>query len=436
YGANPMETIKQTKQKIAQLVDAMPIRALIDWTKVDPATVADFAKSHDISPPFLKDGTADPERWLAFTRTAPRAEWPDWLTTSKVTVVPFYDRSVLIGETLNTLDEALYQQVLVTIIVVIVMVMHLRTSLLISAMLPLAVLITFIGMKMAGVDANVVALSGIAIAIGTVVDVGIVLTENVLKHLNEAPPGESRAAVIYRGVTEVASAVTTSVATTVISFLPVFTMTGEAGRLFRPLAYTKTFALVASIIVALTIIPPVAHLLFGQVPRWLREKRTVSAGLLVAGAVISFFFSWLLGLALLALAAGTFAAPMVKGRPLWYVLFALNAVAALAVVSLLTVDWMPLGLDRNVLENLIFVGLVIGGLLFAFKVFELTYPAVLRWCLAHKGMFLSIPVAFLLLAFSSWLGVERVFGPVVGNGIRETRVWKDAVKTLPGLGRE
>jgi Cu(I)/Ag(I) efflux system membrane protein CusA/SilA len=439
YGENPLETIQNTKEKIAQLENALPIRAVIDWTKIDRETVAKYAVKSGTSPAFSEDGTSAGESWLTFTRKTPRADWPEWLTTSKITVVPFYDRSQLIGETLNTLDEALYQQVLVTIIVVIVMVMHLRTSLLISTMLPLAVLITFIAMKMAGVDANVVALSGIAIAIGTVVDVGIVLTENILKHLDEAPPDKSRATVIYEAVTEVASAVTTSVATTVISFLPVFTMTGEAGRLFRPLAYTKSFALIASIIVALTIIPPVAHLLFGSVPRWLRERRTVSAGLLVAASFIAFLFSWMLGLALLVLAAGIVISPRVTGRPHWYIMLALNAFAALTVVTLLTLNWMPLGLDRNPLENLTFVILVIGGLLFFFKLFELTYPSILRWCLAHKAVFLSLPVVLLLIALSSWLGFAKTFGPLTrltGDGIRETRIWQDAEKTFPGLGRE
>jgi Cu(I)/Ag(I) efflux system membrane protein CusA/SilA len=412
---------------------------LIDWTDTDKETVKAFADENEVSPAFSDNGTAAAASWLEFTRNTPRADWPEWLTTSKVTVVPFYDRSQLIGETLNTLDEALYQQVLVTIIVVIVMVMHLRTSLLISAMLPLAVLITFIAMKMAGVDANVVALSGIAIAIGTVVDVGIVLTENILKHLDEAPPDEAKSAVIYKAVTEVASAVTTSVATTVISFLPVFTMTGEAGRLFQPLAYTKSFALIASIIVALTIIPPVAHLLFGQVPRWLREKRTVSAALLAVAAVVSFFFSWILGLILLGLAVGIMLTPMVTGRPLRYALFTLNAAASLAVVLLLTSNWMPLGLDRNMIENLIFVVIVIGGLLVIFKLFEIIYPSVLRWCLAHKGMFLTIPVVLILLALSSWLGFAKTFSPLAaltGGSITETRIWQDAEETFPGLGRE
>ncbi|WP_193212624.1 efflux RND transporter permease subunit [Luteolibacter marinus] len=439
YGANPLETIRNTKKKIAELEAALPLRAVIDWTKVDPSTAAGFAAEHGIEPAFEADGTMDRESWLAFTRGTARAEWPDWLTTSKMTIVPFYDRSKLIGETLNTLDDALYQQVLVTIIVVIVMVMHLRTSVLISAMLPLAVLITFITMKIAGVDANIVALSGIAIAIGTVVDVGIVLTENILKHLDEAPPDEAKSAVIYRAVTEVASAVTTSVATTVVSFLPVFTMTGEAGRLFRPLAFTKSFALVASIIVALTIIPPVAHLLFGSVPKALRDRRVLVSGLLVAAALLALGFSGWLALALLVLAAGLWFERRVAGRWRHGVAVGVNVLAALAVVLLLTLDWMPLGLDRNTPENLVFVVLVVGGLLLGFRLFELGYSSVLRWCLAHKPLFLTAPAVMLALAFCIWLGFPRVFDFVprlAGEGIRETRLWQDATAKFPGLGRE
>ncbi|GAA5483170.1 efflux RND transporter permease subunit [Haloferula sargassicola] len=439
YGANPLEAIKAAKSKIAELQSALPVRAVVDWEKTDHARVEAFAREHDLSPAFEADGTLGDEAWLAFTRNTPRADWPDWLTTSQVTVVTFYDRAQLIGETLNTLDEALVQQVLVTIIVVVVMVLHLRSSLLISAMLPLAVLITFIAMKIAGVDANIVALSGIAIAIGTVVDVGIVLTENMLKHLDESDPGESRAAVIYRAVTEVASAVTTSVLTTVISFLPVFAMTGEAGRLFRPLAFTKTFALTASIIVALTIIPPVAHLLFGSFPKWFRSRRALSCGLLAAAGVIAFSLSTPLALALLALAAGVAVDPWVRGKTRRTVVLGLNAVAALGVVVFLTLDWMPLGLDRNALENIIFVILVVGGLLLGFKIFEMTYPRVLRWCLDHKPLFLAVPGAFLVFAFCVWLGFPKIFAflpRTVGPGITETRLWRSAAEKLPGLGRE
>ena len=107
---------------------------------------------------------------------------------SKVSIVPFYDRTGLIYETLGTLNTALSEEILVTIIVIIIMLMHLRSSLVISGTLPLAVLICFIAMKVFHVDANIVALSGIAIAIGTIVDMGVIVCENILKHLDAANP--------------------------------------------------------------------------------------------------------------------------------------------------------------------------------------------------------------------------------------------------------
>lgn len=436
YGANPLEAIKSTKKQISALANALPIKAVIDWEKTDNQTVSDFAAKNKIAQPL--DPSSD-KAWLAYTKTHDRRAWPAWLTTSKVTIVPFYDRSGLITETLNTLDEALYQQILVTIIVVVIMVLHLRTSILISAMLPLAVLITFITMKLVGVDANIVALSGIAIAIGTVVDVGIVLTENILKHLDEASENEARSAVIYRAVTEVSSAVTTSVATTVVSFLPVFAMTGEAGRLFRPLAFTKSFALIASIVVALTIIPPLAHLLFGTLPKWVKSKRVFSVGLLALAGVIALTFSLWLGLALLALAVGLITPAFISGKPLRLAIFVMNFSVALGVGWLLARNWMPLGYDRSNFASLVFVIVVIGGLLGFFRLFEMTYGSILKWCLNHKALFLALPVMLLLVAISAWLGFPKVFGflpKTFGDGITETRLWKDGAEKFPGLGRE
>ncbi len=400
YGTNPLASIKATKEKIKELTESLPIKPVIDWTKVTLEEATTYANKNNIINPFTDSSKLNEKAWLAHTRAIEFDKFPEWLTTSKVSVIPFYDRSKLIGETLNTLDNALYQQVLVTIIVVIIMLLHFRSSILISIMLPLAVLITFITMKIWGVDANIVALSGIAIAIGTVVDVGIVLTENILKHLDEASPEESKATVIYRGVTEVAGAVTTSVATTVVSFLPVFTMTGEAGRLFRPLAFTKSFALIASIIVALTIIPPLAHILFGY--RFtlfrkfaaLRKSKTLKFTFLGLNITIAFFVSWLLAK-----------------------------------------DWMPLGLDRSTGINILFVCLVIGGLLIFFKVFERFYGQILKWCLNHKALFLSIPLLLLVMAFSIWFGFSNVFS-FLPEPVKETVLYQDASKKFPGLGEE
>ncbi len=400
YGTNPLAAIKATKQKIEELTEALPIRPVIDWTKISFEEVTAFAEEKGISKPFSEGTSLNEESWMAHFREADSGSWPAWFTTSKVTVVPFYDRSQLIGETLNTLDDALYQQVLVTIIVVVIMLLHFRSSILISMMLPLAVLITFISMKVWGVDANIVALSGIAIAIGTVVDVGIVLTENILKHLDEADPEESKAAVIYRGVTEVAGAVTTSVATTVVSFLPVFTMTGEAGRLFKPLAFTKSFALIASIVVALTIIPPVAHILFGYRFPLFRK----------------------------------FAA-LRRSRAFKFTFIGFNIAVAFFVTWLLAKDWMPLGLDRSTSVNILFVCLVIGGLLVFFKIFERFYGGILKWCLNHKALFLSAPVLLLAMAFSIWLGFPKVFS-FLPESAKESAIYQDAAEKFPGLGEE
>src|SRR5690606_23797887 len=211
YGDNPMQIINAVKDEISNIADGLPSKT-------------------------LEDGTV-----------------------SKVTIVPFYDRSGLIYETLGTLYEAISLQILITIIVIVVMVYNLRASILISALLPLAVLMCFIFMKYFGVDANIVALSGIAIAIGTMVDLGIILNENILKHLDSAPAGQSKLKTVYEATTEVASAIVTAVSTTVVSFLPVFTLEAAEGKLFGPLAYTKTFALVAALIFTLVIMPAFSH---------------------------------------------------------------------------------------------------------------------------------------------------------------------------------
>lgn len=219
YGDNPLAAIERIKEKIKEISPGLPSKTLADGT------------------------------------------------VSKVAIVPFYDRSGLIHETLGTLKTALGQEILITIIVVLVMVMHFKSSFLVSALLPLAVLMAFIGMKVFKVDANVVALSGIAIAIGTIVDMGIIICENILTKLEESAPEESTLVVIYQAATEVGSAVLTAVATTIVSFLPIFTMQAAEGKLFKPLAYTKTFALIASVVIALTLLPPLAHLLFTRVKK-------------------------------------------------------------------------------------------------------------------------------------------------------------------------
>ncbi|HEW79435.1 MAG TPA: efflux RND transporter permease subunit, partial [Phycisphaerales bacterium] len=247
YGDNPLAVIKNVKQKIKDISSGLSTKVVIDNSKVSPEQIRAFAKANGFEA--YIDTKINHKAWLKYLRTTDRNNWPGWANISHVTIVPFYDRTGLIYETLGTLNDSLIQEILITCIVVIIMVMHLKSSILISGMLPLAVLLCFIGMKYFGVDANIVALSGIVIAIGTIVDMGVVICENILRHLDDAPPEAPRLEVIHRAASEVGSAIVTAVATTVISFLPVFTMIGAEGKLFKPLAFTKTFALVASIII-------------------------------------------------------------------------------------------------------------------------------------------------------------------------------------------
>jgi copper/silver efflux system protein len=189
----------------------------------------------------------------------PRKTLPDG-TVSKVTVVPFYDRTGLIRETIGTLESALSHEILISIIVIIILVLNLRASVIVAGLLPIGVLMTFILMRYFGIAANIVALSGIAIAIGVMVDIGIVDVENILRHLempeNKGIRGKKLLTVIYEATTEVRAAVVTSIATTIVSFLPVFAMQAAEGKLFRPLAFTKTFALVSAFILGIVVLPP------------------------------------------------------------------------------------------------------------------------------------------------------------------------------------
>jgi len=395
YGVNPLGVILGVHDAIDELSPGLPRKVVIDWDMVSREQVIAFAKDYGIKPFTDTAGfIINHEQWLNWLDKTDRTHWPEWITISQITIVPFYDRSGLIYETLDTLNHALIQQVMVTVIVVLVMVLHLRTSILISVMLPAAILLTFVAMKLFGIDANVVALAGIAIAIGTVVDVGVVLTENVLKHLDQADDDEPRIEVVFRGCREVGGAVLTAVLTTVVGFLPVFTMIGTEGKLFRPLAFTKTFALIASIMLALTLLPPLAHLLIAR-----RRRQCLPNPVTKWSRVV------------------------------------ISLVAALIVAWFLAGQWEPLGQGRSIIVNFAFVVLLVGGLLLAFRLFQLAYGPILRWALNHKLLFLSMPATVLVLGLSVWLGFGSLFG-WVPDPVKRTAIWQDAHVAFPGLGSE
>jgi len=387
HGENPLNTIKNVKKKIAEIAPGLPRKKLADGTE------------------------------------------------SQVTIVPFYDRTGLIYETLGTLNTALVDEILVTIIVIIIMVAHFRSSLLISGMLPVTVLIVFIAMKMFNVDANIVALSGIAIAIGTIVDMGIVVSENTLRHMAKAPPGTSLLTTIHTAATEVGSAVMTAIATTVISFLPVFTMDGAEGKLFKPLAYTKTFALLASVVVALAIIPPFAHLLFSKRPSLSRIKKLTPVGLVVVGIVLLVLSMWLTSLALFAVAAYMFLKDRLPQQYREKAPRVFNYLVVVVVGVFLAGHWRPLGLETNLLFNFVFVAVLLGGILYFFHLLMRFYEPILRWCLDHKKTFLALPVFLVFLGVSIWLGFDRLAG-FMPSWVRSTTPYVSLNHTFPGLGKE
>jgi Cu(I)/Ag(I) efflux system membrane protein CusA/SilA len=433
YGDNPLAVINNVKKMIDETREALPAKTLIDYAKTTRAEVAEFAEKQGFVP--FAGIQLNQDAWLDHLRSVPRDEWPSWATISKVTVVPFYDRTGLIYETLGTLNDAIALEILVTIIVVLIMVMHLRSSALISGMLPLAVLLCFIAMRFFRVQANIVALSGIVIAIGTIVDMGIVVCENILRHLARAAPEESRLEVVHRAASEVGGAVLTAVLTTVVSFLPVFTMIGAEGKLFKPLAYTKTFALIASIVIALTVLPPAAHILFCGKISGKKLRSALNILLIMAGIGVGFMLAWWAGFLLVFFGAYYFFRERIPERLTQFDAWIAIVIAVLVVGILLTGYWEPLGPERGLLRNLLFVAVLIGLVLGSFWVFQLFYARILGWCLKHKIVFLALPLVLVLVGGTIWLGFDGLFG-WLPRPVSKTRPIQYLAHKFPGLGKE
>ena len=391
YGSNPLEVINNVKDKIAEISPGLPSKK-------------------------LNDGTI-----------------------SKVTIVPFYDRTGLIKETLGTLESALTDEILISIIVVIILVFNLRASFLISSLLPIGVLMTFIVMRHFHVDANIVALSGIAIAIGVMVDVGIVFTENIIRHLdlpeNKGARGTKLLNVIYNSTVEVASAIMTALATTIISFLPVFAMQAAEGKLFKPLAFTKTFALLASLLIGIIIIPAMAHIIFSIRLDKKRISRIWNYTLIAAGVIFIMIFRTWIASALIAFGINNLMEFKWSEKNRRFVNFINIAIALIIVIYFLTMEWMPLGAQNSTLVNFLFVLVILAFVLGTLMTVVHYYSIILKWCLDNKWKFLSIPIIVVLFGILIWQGADRLFGflPVKLKG---TNGFQAFTRTFPGIGKE
>ena len=398
YGSNPLQVIKNTKEKIKEISTGLPQKTLADGT------------------------------------------------ISKLTIVPFYDRTELINETVGTLEKALSHEILISIIVIIVLVLNLRASILISSLLPVAVLITFIAMRYFGVDANVVALSGIAIAIGVMVDVGIVFVENTIRYLempiNKDAKGERLLKLIKNATVEVAPAVTTALATTIVSFIPVFFMEHAEGKLFRPLAFTKTFALGAAFLIGIFVLPMLSYFVFNL--RIHRDKvaRIWNIALIVIGLFLAIYFSFWLPLALVVIGIiklVEYKNPQFLGR---YSNLITIIIILAVTLFFLTQEWMPLGFQNSQFENYLFVIVLLAFTLTVLMGIVKFYQSILNWCLLNKGKFLLVPIITIFFGILIWLGFPKIFGFAadgfnkIGWNVRTTSAWTGMSNTFPGVGKE
>ena len=371
YGSNPLEVINNVKDKIKEMAPGLPQKTLPDGT------------------------------------------------VSKITVVPFYDRTGLIKETIGTLETSLSHEILICIIVIIVLVLNLRASVVIASMLPIAVLSTFIIMRYTGIAANIVALSGIAIAIGVMVDVGVVFVESIIRYM-EMPEnrgirkGKAMVNLIYKAVSEVSGAIATAMITTIVSFLPVFAMEAQEGKMFSPLAYTKTYALASAFVLGLILLPTLSYILFSVRIDSKRIRKVLNYILIAAGVLLSVLYSSIPALGLTAVGLNNLLAHGWKKPGISNYI---NIGIALVVATyFLAEEWLPMGPQKGIIVNLLFVTGCIAIILALLWLLVIYYERILRWCLNNRWKFMLLPIATILCGILIWKRIGQEFMPSLNEG--------------------
>jgi Cu(I)/Ag(I) efflux system membrane protein CusA/SilA len=354
YGENPREVVRRVREKIAQLETGLPAKTLMGGR------------------------------------------------VSKVRITPFYDRTIIVKETINTLKTALFEEAILASLIVLFFMLHLRTAVTILPTLPLALAGSFILMHLFGVDSNIMSLAGLAIAIGDVSDMGIIMSENIHRRLSGATEAEKQQkgyfGIIHEGATEVGGAILTAVSNTLISFLPVFFLTDQEGKLFKPLAFAKTFAIGSSVVLAVTVVPFLCYLMFRPV-KWRNAVTWIVAALCGIAAMIATHAAFMWG----------FAPSYGQG---FLISMAVGIGIALCVIRMAREKLIPL--EENRVSRIIAMG----------------YVPALRWVLNHKKTFMIAPLAILFAGLTVWLGIHRTLPPLSRlDSVKQTRI-------LQGLGRE
>ncbi len=380
YEANPMEVVKGIYARLKEIAPALPRKRLADGRE------------------------------------------------SQVQVRIVYDRGKLINEVLYTLEHTLWLQILITSLVVLLMLRRVEMALIISALLPLAVLASFAIMKATKIPANIVSITGIAIAIGAMVDMGIVMTENIVQYLRRGGyrtvDGAIRAAV-----QEVSRPLLVAVGTTILSFLPVLALQGPEGRMFGPLAITKTYAMGGAVLLALLLTPALAYYMIQSGRRWETMRGLIIGGLALAIAVMT-WRQYMPGIAVMFFIGGM-AYIFQKRHPFLY--RAALVFLILGIVGLLSDLWMPAGLSAGTIQNLLGVVIIVFPILIGFYFIVKYYEPILRFWLRHAGAAILLTVLFIFWGVLSWQGADRLLGPVMSDTVKRTEAWAAITSWFPGL---
>jgi len=331
-----------------------------------------------------------------------------------IKITGIYDRTQLIDETIGTLTTALTEETLITIVVMVLFLLHIRASLIIAITLPTAVLMSFIAMRVFHVDANIMSLAGIAIAIGTMVDMGIIVLENVYDSLAEweaegSPGGpDQRVNVIRESAAEVVPAVITAVSTTIVSFLPVFFLTGRDHRLFAPLAWTKTFALASSLIVAVTLVPMLCRVLLDSDNS--RKFRRLWTSVII-GVAIPMLSSFVWGQKLADWSGAS-----------------ISTITVLSLIAGIVLGWWMSRERLKSMEENPFSRFV-----------RWLYGGRLRFALNHKAISLAFPAVVFFIGLGAWIGFPTILKPLetfaqrMGADLNKVPGYVDAKHLFTGL---
>lgn len=298
-------------------------------------------------------------------------------------------------------------------------VSDLEKAVVIACMLPIAVLSTFIIMRYTGIAANIVALSGIAIAIGVMVDVGVVFVESIIRYM-EMPEnrgvrkGKAMVNLIYKAVSEVSGAIATAMITTIVSFLPVFAMEAQEGKMFSPLAYTKTYALDSAFVLGLILLPTLSYILFSVRINSKRIRKVLNYILIVAGVLLSVLYSNIPALGLTAVGLNNLLAHRWKKPGISNYI---NIGIALVVATyFLAEEWLPMDPQKGIIVNLLFVTGCIAIILALLWLLVIYYERILRWCLNNRWKFMLLPIATILCGILIWKRIGQEFMPSLNEG--------------------